>query len=652
MWARANAPPFSLPAPSGGDRIAAGLRVAQLLNTASLDAGWMAPGATLILRKFTDPLPGRLCREKGARVVSPEWDNAAQSALRSEFQRAVRPVREIVTAGTNAVLFDTDADLLACLVRDLCNGEAFVRWWWKSFVRGSGASLGAALTAAFRRQPRHVPAAMAKLAEWSQTERVVAQLSTQQAELILAEVLHVYGLPGVAAELRPQAGAAFEVTRQEDASTCNETSCFTVDAAVVALPWEPFVEAKLTPAYLEMPRRALIGITLLLARAPHRGRTAALEQGVRRWAMLGLRASAGAAMDTPLAGENAQRVEDGPAFRKEAIAGEKDQSNIPRPAPPWSAAKITVLQTAAEAHIAQQSRSAPIAEPEFPATDSDESPSIEFDLHAGVATQLGGALFLIPCFRALDFFASLESEFGLEIASSPWAMVEVFTRCLLGKLSPGQGSDPMWAALRSLDDRPLTEAPARGFTGVAEYRLPSAWLRARGAGREGLLSVSSRGGRLLVRHPQGFPLLDRTIAPSAPPVSQLSLRQIAEEFPGSWRFGKPDRDTQRTISRLSRGAPLEWRSNRQLCRFLNFLSPFFRWSLANALTIPRAPGMRTKEDPVAALIRRPGRLYITSTHVDLVMDMRSVTLGARLAGLDANPGWVPELGRVVTFHYR
>jgi hypothetical protein len=31
--------------------------------------------------------------------------------------------------------------------------------------------------------------------------------------------------------------------------------------------------------------------------------------------------------------------------------------------------------------------------------------------------------------------------------------------------------------------------------------------------------------------------------------------------------------------------------------------------------------------------------------------MSAVRLPVRLAGLDINPGWVPWLGRVVTFHY-
>jgi hypothetical protein len=39
------------------------------------------------------------------------------------------------------------------------------------------------------------------------------------------------------------------------------------------------------------------------------------------------------------------------------------------------------------------------------------------------------------------------------------------------------------------------------------------------------------------------------------------------------------------------------------------------------------------------------------THVDVEIDIEAIDLSARVAGLDRDPGWVPELGRVVTFHF-
>ncbi|MCG6942875.1 MAG: hypothetical protein LJE69_16690 [Thiohalocapsa sp.] len=52
-----------------------------------------------------------------------------------------------------------------------------------------------------------------------------------------------------------------------------------------------------------------------------------------------------------------------------------------------------------------------------------------------------------------------------------------------------------------------------------------------------------------------------------------------------------------------------------------------------------------------ALLQVPGRLLHTPTHLDLHWPLAAVRLPVRLAALDIDPGWVPWLGRVVTFHY-
>jgi hypothetical protein len=51
------------------------------------------------------------------------------------------------------------------------------------------------------------------------------------------------------------------------------------------------------------------------------------------------------------------------------------------------------------------------------------------------------------------------------------------------------------------------------------------------------------------------------------------------------------------------------------------------------------------------LICRSGRLLATGTHLDIAMDLRGADIRVRRAGLDLDPGWVPWLGRVVTFTY-
>ncbi len=51
------------------------------------------------------------------------------------------------------------------------------------------------------------------------------------------------------------------------------------------------------------------------------------------------------------------------------------------------------------------------------------------------------------------------------------------------------------------------------------------------------------------------------------------------------------------------------------------------------------------------LVRRPGYIAVTKTHLDLTFSFSQLDIRVRMAGLDINPGWVPWLGRVFQFHY-
>jgi hypothetical protein len=47
----------------------------------------------------------------------------------------------------------------------------------------------------------------------------------------------------------------------------------------------------------------------------------------------------------------------------------------------------------------------------------------------------------------------------------------------------------------------------------------------------------------------------------------------------------------------------------------------------------------------------PARLYHTPSHLDLDLPLAAVRIAVRRVALDVDPGWVPWLGRVVTFRY-
>jgi hypothetical protein len=48
---------------------------------------------------------------------------------------------------------------------------------------------------------------------------------------------------------------------------------------------------------------------------------------------------------------------------------------------------------------------------------------------------------------------------------------------------------------------------------------------------------------------------------------------------------------------------------------------------------------------------QPGTVLVSRTHVDVILRLEQIDLAARTVGLDQDPGWVPDLGRVVLFHF-
>ena len=75
-------------------------------------------------------------------------------------------------------------------------------------------------------------------------------------------------------------------------------------------------------------------------------------------------------------------------------------------------------------------------------------------------------------------------------------------------------------------------------------------------------------------------------------------------------------------------------------------SPYVAW-----LTAVRRWCRRHARIGLASIVRRPGRLHTSTTHLEVEFALSQVDIRIRRAALDADPGWVPWLGRVVQFHY-
>jgi hypothetical protein len=229
--------------------------------------------------------------------------------------------------------------------------------------------------------------------------------------------------------------------------------------------------------------------------------------------------------------------------------------------------------------------------------NSVTSPAI-LALGEGVATEWGGVLYLVNLMAALDLPACFEHGWRLASAVGPWGLLEALGRELIGIDAAAEG-DGLWAALAHLDGRdfgqpPGVRLPRRRPRRWPEFEAPVEWLA-------------------------GIP--EAVLAHAVPPPA----RRIP---PRSLRSARPP----------ARYPPL-------LARWLVQAMSLIELRLRLALDLGADASLGE------TLLRLPGRLYVSRTHVDLVASLDDISLPARLAGLDRDPGWLPDFGRVIYFHF-
>lgn len=672
------------------DRLAVRLRVSHLLNMADIEPASLPPSATLIVRRLRDPLPRRFCSDLQSFRAAALWERATQSALAEVGRGAARPAQGSVPTTAAAVLFADSTELLACLVCDLSTGQAPSRWWWRAPLRAIRCSPGEEIFAALVREPACVPAVFAQLDAWGELTNVTRTLAPSAARVLLQEIAEVHEVRSLARALF--CGFAERTSGKDDTpdsggSLANELS---TTFAPPPFPWEPVVKASATPASLGVERCALLGVGLLLFRAPHRVRSPQFESVVRAWARdsfsvpgkvqplreaaeMERQIQAGAGNPTFGAGrgqtpseEETDRQRAFNAHGEKAPAGDldiiadgarsepslgsytKDANLLGKPGVERSG------NNGSQADGANAGACAPAS-----SDGAEQSPAIEsihrarrwnwteLSFGPGVATNHGGVLFLIPFLRALGFPEVLAREFGIDEPINGWALLRLVARGLLGGAGALVDADPVWDVLRLLEGKEESNSSDPEFMGQPIYRLPTAWRSAVPENGAVGVSVRFKSHRLLVRHELGFILSDwrspTTIRNSEvlAEVANLGCKRVAVD-------SRQRRAARARAAKLSEPLLGEWESSPELKRFLHFLLPYFRWRLCDAL----AKSAKSPKEAAVDLLYRSGKLYVTSTHVDLVMDLDDVSVPARLAGLDTNPGWVPELGRVVSFHYR
>ena len=624
--------------------VVARLRLSSLLTSASLQPAAMPPQAVLVVRHMDDPLPGRIAPGlKAAASTSFAWERAAQNRLGELYARAARPARGAVPWGAEAVLFADYSELLACLASE-ASRLAASGWWWQSIRRRFPLRLPGSWAGVWEQHPRYVPAALERLVEYGQAAAVLERIAPVQAWRLLRVMAEAFSLfwPAIqesyTAIIRippeprprlPDAGAASSLrglgpppSPQTDSDTSKpetapdgasswQSGWGTTGHTASPAPWEPYIPLETLPRALGIERTALLGVAMLLRRAPQAAFSSAFVPRFTAWLAAEVHATGREdEYDNRRPGLHSPEVVTPPASTTAA------QSSVhARPSGPAAG------QAGQAAHSGGESAEA-LSEPvPGPVTASRAGPPAAPDpaerrteLSGGVLTRSGGIFFLVHLLRQADLLREFDTGLG------GWAIVELLARCLLRPRFLSLADDPIWDALAELDGREPDVPAGAGFQPQPAYAAPESWLR-RLPPALGLVRFRPRG--LEIWRPEGFLLLDSSRADLSYEGCQPLTRHARSAFRG------------RTSA-----DPAGVTASPELRRFLRFVLAYARWRIGS--TLP---------DGWPHALLRKARLYLTPTHLDLVMNMNQVSVPVRIAGLDTDPGWVPELGHVIRFHY-
>ena len=660
------------------DALALRLRLERMLSQASLNPAWLPPSAILCVRKLRGEGPAATPSLHGRRGAPPDWERAVAERIETLARRAARPARDTVAEGAEAVIFDDQAELLACLALDWCGGVETTRWWWQSLF--DVREVSAVLLPALLVSPEHVPAAFEHLSKRGRLFDFARALGERDARDLRRSVTHKFSLRALEAALERTATAAVlsETTRESDGERPDGRDAARVSSGA---PWARYVpQARVEE--LGDEQSLLVGASLMLLRAPALVRSSSFAEAVSRW-RLGAQARAeSGASHVPAADEDARTdkgvrgslrgsgegrgheteaeplrpmaIDDGRRLRpaspeslKEATPHVEFDADARRDAPPDStdsverqtAERDTRDGTELAASVREVEPSSELQAPPTSHASAEENgrAPLSFieplDYEARVESEFGGVFYLINLSLFLELYGDFTTPLEHGIDLPLWDFVALVGHELCGERIRRDG---VWALLGRLAGRDEQEEPGASFAPPDAWRVPPAWLAAFPA--RGAWKWTEEAGRLLVRHPRGFLILDVPSAGDARVQLEVETAVYTSQRRGPLRRAAFDASFEASNEAAGGSAgKVEW--------WLARLLPYVRARLCAAL------GVRGAEALGRLVCEHRARLVVTATRLDVTLSLAGLPLEVRLAGLDRDPGWVPAAGRHVAFHY-
>jgi len=734
---------------AGADKLTLKLRLNSMLSAMELHPPGFSPSAILCLRNLLDPLPETLNWQSN--VAQLTWERAVQAAVTQLYHRAARPNRGQLPADADVILFNDEAEMLACLSLASSRGELWQKWWGKLLCRRFPDLMRGGLYALFIENIRQLPAILFHLTQWDKAAEVINTLHATEVSYILNTLLQSYNLSSTFNFLTDATSVILPKHQalQAQAST---------KALPVIPPWRMWLSLD-SGSTLAKEHECLLGIGLSIYQAPPRARSPIFAAEVKKWWKTS--PPAGDETSKPqLTGktrlshdkqsllqqqvkdlspqsetgeqphpikfqkQTTQRLEqdkcESPHQQRynkqnllqqqinlstEDLSPQSETGEQPHPIKFQKQTTQRLEQDKCESPHQQRYNKQNLLQQQINLSTEDLSPQSEtgeqphpikfqkqttqrleqdkcespHQQHSGdvlaaiteiknqqkavrqitafpeegVETRLGGLLYLVNLMQYLELPDCFEKDWGLASQIGAWGLLELLGRTLLDENSVVFENDPLWLILSKLDGREPGEYPGQNFVGNDTFRLPSAWFKALDEKTETFqwaatpqwlrlwFEINAHSERL--KSDNGYILVE------VPRNTLTPARQAKEELNHYRASNQMLTLVQKTYTPLAQiSHSLTTQLNAALIRWLTLTLPAIRYRLHQALGLSAT----NQSNPLTQFWVCPGRLYVTTTHVDFVTDLNHISVPIRMAGLDRDPGWVPNFGRVVLFHFQ
>jgi hypothetical protein len=407
------------------------LRLSSLFQSVDLRPSNLPPGAILKVRRFADPLPGRI-RVSGYAMFPPEdWRRAATAAINEIARTAVRPYRTIVPAGAQAVVFQDEAEVLACMARECVSGPPSAPVWWAAPT--APADFKAAVVRRLIEAPGLIPAMFEYLAGSAEFAAWVRNLEAIELRSLAEATIDAFALPAVWRDVTPEVFESRSVAQAVDQIDAGQLESW--------FAWAPEAET----AEFSRPERFFVAFVLTLQRAPAAARSPAFAEAVQAWVADAPRQVMATRTPEPLASG------DGPGDPAQAATSEPPGETA-MPEPPGEA--VTTAPPSSPADIAPPPTSAP------PPLQFARATPHARDVRAPVRTALGGLFYLINYALYAGFYGDFTQPRHPGLPLPVWDFIELLGRALLGDEVQ---EDRVWGLLAELSGREEGEPAGARF---------------------------------------------------------------------------------------------------------------------------------------------------------------------------------------------